>query len=259
MVAPRRWTTWDRWQAKQAAKWGVLGLAVAVAIAATKGLGQYSLAQVLAAALPAAPLCSAWGTLMAMRGAHRRGELVALEALGQSPLRRTLPAVFGGGSVALLAFAFLFLPQVATTFADVWSPSLPFRFVEDGPCLVELVRRLRVCPDSITSLASMEGMPRLTLETAQPSSSAVEAWAFVAMMTGAMGLGLSAGSYAASVPPLRLSVDVLCTVAAAVGTVVAVHRVVLAEWAPWALALPAFLLLVRAYLRYPLEAWRQRR
>jgi hypothetical protein len=125
--------------------------------------------------LPLAPACAALGAWIALAPARARGELVALEALGRSPLQIAAGAVAGGAVVAMVAACAIGAPRAVdvAAFYPVVTHGATYRFEPVSPdasatlagTFVDDASGLRVAPDGALSRTvprrteGMQGLP----------------------------------------------------------------------------------------------------
>jgi hypothetical protein len=142
-----RVTRWDANVLSRAALIATLALALAWLVTAATDEGGVAWGERAGRTLPLTPFCAAigaWGALAAVRA---RGEALALEAIGRSPVQIAMAAVVGGAVVALAAAAAIggvpsvdiagFYPTAAHRGAWQWN----------GGDFVDVVQGLRVAMD----------------------------------------------------------------------------------------------------------------
>jgi hypothetical protein len=98
-----RITGWDARVGLRAALLALLALVVAWLVTASTDEGGVLWAVRVARTLPLAPACAAIGTWLALVRARARGETLALESVGRTPLANAGAAVTGGAFIAMLA------------------------------------------------------------------------------------------------------------------------------------------------------------
>jgi hypothetical protein len=141
-------TRWDLHALLRAAGMAMAALALGWVLTAATDEGGVSWGERAGRTLPLTPLCAAIGVWAALAPVRTRGEALALEALGRTPLQVSGAAVTGASAVAMaaaIAMATVGAVSVAgfyptATHADEW------RWDGAGG-FVDVARGLRVGPD----------------------------------------------------------------------------------------------------------------
>ncbi len=198
-----------------------LSLAVAWLLTAATDEGGVPWTMRAARVLPIAPACTAIGTALALARTRARGEELALETLGASPLRRAASAV-GGGSVpaVLAALAVALVPAVdARVFFPMRQAEAELRYV--GGAFVDPPRGISVGPDGVItrSVASpgAEAVSSSTPASAPPPRARTSAAAAV------LAAGLALAMLAARVRRSSWARAAVATTAAVVASIVLFH------------------------------------
>jgi hypothetical protein len=241
-------TPWEVRLFLRAATVAVAALVVAWLVTAATDEGGLSFAERAGRALPLTPGCAAVGTWAALAPALLRGEVGALEGLGQSPARSALCAVLGGAAVGLaaaLAIAFLhaidirgFYPMATRAGAWVW---------ENGS-FVDSARGVRVGADGAPQLEAP--VPAAVL-AAIPHRGRIAAALATAAAAFSLPALLATAMLARLRPGWRRAVLDAALAFAAIAASLVLFQAAAARRSPALLAaLPPALLLVHAARRY---------
>jgi hypothetical protein len=159
-------TAWDRRVFLRALA-AAAGLALlAGLVAAATDEGGLSFAVRASRTLPAVPLACGVGAALALAPSRARGELLALAALGRSPLASSAAAVLGAGAVGLLAAALALAPSVDVAVFYPRPPLAQGALVREEGAFVDTRTGLRVLDDGTPILEEQApkeadgGLPR---------------------------------------------------------------------------------------------------
>lgn len=249
------WTPWDRRVAARAVALATLSLAIAWLLTAATDEGGVPWTTRAVRVLPIAPACTAIGTALALARSRARGEELALETLGASPLRRAASAILGGAvPVVLAALAVALVPAVdARAFFPTRQAQAELHY--QAGAFVDPSHGIAVDPDgAITRSAVPDGA-----DASSTSASAPPLRARSSAATAILTAGLALALLAARVRRASLARAAIGTGATVIASIVLFHaaaaRVVPAPLA----AAPSLALFVVAASGYVVRAGREGR
>jgi hypothetical protein len=221
---------------------GLLLFAVACVITAVTDEGSVSFGARIVRTLPALPACGAAATLLLLRRAEGRGELLALATLGSSPARSASFTVAAAASLSVLG---AILVTAHGPAADAFFPrppsAAPIRM--EGDAFVDDERGVRITQDG--TMTHAPATPR-----DERSASARKKALCAALVLLGFGIALSMGAArrldirAATATTLAVATCVFLLQAAATGHV-----------SPALATVPPLLLLIGAAVRYRAPQW----
>jgi hypothetical protein len=235
-------TAWDVRAALSTVALGMLVFGIACAVTGATDEGSVTWATRALRTVPVVPACGGVVTLLVVRRAQRRGELLALESVGCSPARAALFAALGAAMLSFVAAAcVLARGDAASGFYPRATESSTIRVVPDG--FVDDARGIHISPTG-----ELKPEPK----THPVLSKIDEGWRGItaAIVLAAFGLALALVA-ARSTPP-----KVIAWVALACMGSIALLQAAAAGRVPALVAcLPAIALLIVAAVRYRSPAW----
>jgi len=235
-------TPWDVRMALSTVALGVLVFGVACALTGATDEGSIPWATRVLRTLPVIPACGGVVTLLVVRRAERRGEMLALQSIGCSPARAAIFAVVSAAALSIIAAACVLVrSEAASGFYPRATESSTIRVVGDG--FVDDAHGIRISRDGALSREpAMEPAP----------SKADGAWRAItaAIVLASFGFGLALVA-ARSIPPRVIAwVGFAC-----IGSIVLFQAAAASRVPTLAAGLPAIALLIAAALRYRSPAW----
>jgi hypothetical protein len=220
------WTQWDGRQLVRATLAAALAIGLVCLVTAATDEGGVPWPERVGRAMPLTPLCAAFGVWGALAPVRSRGEVVALEALGRSPLQIAASSVAGGALVALAAALVVGLRLGAVDAAGFFpTATRGSAWAWDGGAFVVYAQGIRVTADGVPELGPHTGteFSGAVLPYARASAAAATALAGVALPL--LAARLVACDHSA-VRPLPMLVAAAGTMAASVGCfqAAAAHR-----------------------------------
>jgi hypothetical protein len=183
-----RLTRWDVAVFFRAAAAAALALALAGLVTAATDEGGVAWAERAGRTLPVTPVCAAIGAWGALAQVRARGEGLALQALGRSPVQIAAASVAGAALVAVAAAALIVVvPSVSVSGFFPVAAARSGAWQWDGSGFVDMVRGLRVGADGAPVRLGLD-----RIEPLVPAGLPVHARAAAAGVTALAGLALPA-------------------------------------------------------------------
>ncbi len=198
----------------------------------------------VARAVPVLPLCGAVATYVTLRTAARRGELLALAAIGRSFAQNAQAAVAGGACAGMIAAAVLAVPSgadVSTFFPRVVSDDV----VAQDAGFVDRSRGVRIDEDGTLSRVAAAAIPSAPLPAGGRASAALVV-ALAALALPALGARAAFERAGRAIGAAGL---------AAGACIVLLHAAAAGGAPAWLATLPLLALLGVAAIRYRAPAW----
>jgi hypothetical protein len=183
------WVSWDAKCAARAFGLATVAFAIAWLVTAVTDEGGVSWAARAGRALPAMPLCAAFGTWSTLASRRGRGERLALETLGRSPQFNALGAVLGGVVLSALAgIALLASPRID---AGGFFPAMPQadELIFDAGTFIDVERGLRIEGDgSYTRIDKEQFSPKARADRTAPPGGRTAAATVIVVAAAALSL-----------------------------------------------------------------------
>jgi hypothetical protein len=271
-AASIRLTLWDAYAASRAALFTTAFLALAFAVSAFTDEGHLGLLVRIGRVLPASPVCGAVGAWFALRAARARGEVLALESLGRSPLANGLAAATGGAAIVCIA-ALLVASFDAVDISGLYPRATRAEDYDfDGRDFQNVRRGFRVGPEGEvrrladnepSSDSSLKPIPRartaLASEASAPPGGRIAAALTLAIAGIALAF-LAARTRESNLGRVELPLlDGAAVVVTVATSIVVFHAAAVGRVGPIAGCLPASLLLAWSLFRYVSPPWTTRR
>ncbi len=221
---------------------GVLVFGIACAVTGATDEGSITWATRVLRTLPVVPACGGVVTLLVVRRAERRGELLALESVGCSPARAAIFAALGAAALSLVAAGCVLVrSDAASGFYPRATETPTIRIVPDG--FVDDAHGIHISHAGELSREPVaEHVPARTGDGTRAIAAAI--------VLASFGLALALGA-ARSIPPKVVA----AVVASGIGSIVLFQAAAANRIPALVACLPAVALLIAAGLRYRAPAW----
>jgi len=159
-----RITPWDLRALVRSASLTCALLLLAVLVTAATDEGRVAWSERVARAVPLVPVCAALGVVLALAGAHRRGEERALEALGRTPFANACGAAVGAASVGAVVALLILLDRYVSITPFFPTVQASGTFVFDHGTFTSTQHGWRVMADGSLALAQAQAQSSSTTD-----------------------------------------------------------------------------------------------